>query len=171
MYPIFEKTNQQPPKKDGNLSFLKRFNRRHVVWALLFMVLLIGFVAWGNFMPKKFLFECKGYTVRLETDKTSGEVRTQRFFDPVIVRLYEYFWGLDYSLNEFKRNNCFFLRDDGEVFCSQGEYGKASYRDASLNLHKRTRSYEWTIDGQTVTVKYSSDINWTCEKTTSLIED
>lgn len=118
-------------------------------------------------MPKKFLFECRGYTVRLETDTTSGEVRKDRFFDTKVVRLYEYFWGLDFSINDFQRADCHFLEDGGEIYCSQGEFGKTSYRDASLNLYTRTHSYEWSSQK----VKYSTDIDWSCEKTTSLIED
>ena len=131
----------------------------YILLPALLLSVTVGVVAWGFYQPKVFLFVCKGNINVHTLPKEDGKVKKDKFYqNEHFLKVYEYFWGANYTLEGFTREDCITVKDFGEVvFCSRGEHGALTYRYAEFNLDTGKLNYEWTADGTMERTTYRSD--------------
>lgn len=146
------------------------FNSK-LVWtalAIFFIATLIG--TWGYYFPKKHLFACNGREYISRTNKLSGWENLDWRPSEEFVRVYEYWWGLQYSIDNFSLEECTQLLEMGPIsFCSTGDRETPSYRYASFDLDEGKYSYEWSHNGSNEVTEYSGN-SFRCEKTSRAID-
>jgi hypothetical protein len=136
------------------------------IWIFLLSLLaLVSVVVHEYYYPKKYLFNCYGSGTKTITNNATGEKETRRpiYGDTEFVRIYEYFWGLKYSINNFEVSEC--SGDfDWEVSCYGGEPGTPSERYEYFDIDRGRYSYSWNYSGKNELTNYSGN-DYDCEKT------
>ena len=108
------------------------------------MILVIAtfIVGWGYYLPKRHLFVCAGLEVERRILKEQGNDAGEWSPKEKVVRVYEYFWGLDYSINEWSRNDCSIRPNKHELVCSNGAFDRPTeYRWEEFDLDTGKFSY------------------------------
>lgn len=129
---------------------------------------MVVILSWGYTQPTKHLFLCEGTVNVSKLVKEPGDKTTSKFYESgQFLKVYEYLWGIDYSLDHFDKTDCGV--DGGEsVVCSSGTEGSPEYRYADFNLDTGKYFYRWTSDGPKDMNTYRE--NMTCKKTSRAIE-
>ena len=126
-------------------------------------------LSWGNTRPTKHLFVCDGTVNVSQLVKETGDKSTSRFYENgKFLKVYEYLWGMDYSLDQFDKNDCGVTLGD-TVVCSSGTPETPAYRYADFNLDTGEHTYEWSADGAKDTSNYQGNF-MSCKRTSRAIE-
>jgi hypothetical protein len=128
---------------------------------LLVLAVALITVTYSYYYPKKLLFICAGDEARTNSTKKKETYNYSENF----LRVYEYAWGLDYSLDNFPLKECVMTMEKSNVVCSTGKIGTPPYAYAVFQLDEGTYFYNRSSFGTTY-----SGLNFKCKKTLRAID-
>lgn len=116
---------------------------------------------------------CGGNIIHEKTSSLDNTVLTTRLIDEGVVIILKYFWGLDYTIDQYNKSECSFDKVDYSILCSRGEHDTPNFRYVKFNIDTSRFFSEWSFVSDNTKSTYRTDFlnGQSCQRITTAFDN